>query len=529
MSKEGSTYIDPIKSYKTGENAYLNTGMIEKVYNEQKPGTFYQDMGHYGAGYDFYQQIWFCTKYQTQEFEPVWVLYVDGKATTTYAIFAKVGKIGTDIIETNVTNSDKNRKISLEKLNNRYGYRDAYSHRKSLKWGAYVFIGLSAKNIALIEKKTGTGTTTATPATTATTAVVTPQTNVETTNSANSSTTAGRSGSGKNNEETSNSPRTVTNAEKAWALNNPAGVDFTPKKAPKKSSKSNKSSRNNAPQKNPNNGLSTVTIKKMPEKIYSNGIKFTNTNPYIEQRYTIPGPINSEGVSEIRQIVRRHIFDIIPNTFEFNNLSSTWEEVPRNGNFNMIDWSKYNLTKVGFKFLIQGTRTDTFNFEQQKKADGSLIPIPPPISTIVNDGMSISIDEQVANIRQIGAAPYPVRLYNLNTLLTDEYRFPYESPGKGILWVISDMNITASRVTPKAKNIAVAEVSISLIEYPEIGRDIIFLPPLVPTQPVPKCVGKKCKTTTTTPLGLQVEGTYGYVPKNDLQSPSPSQPDTTPA
>jgi hypothetical protein len=532
MSKEGSTYKNPIKSYTDASKWTIEQkAIVEQVFSNQTPGTFLQDMGQDIGGGTISQSVWYCTKYVTSALNiRIWVrTFLNGTkvvATTNYAILIKSGEANSGVSFFRTTAGVTEKRITSA-FTGRFGQSDSINQRWKFQWGAYTFIGLSAPELESLKKQLGGGSETRVTIPGAA-AASTPETNIETTNSANSRTTGGRSGSGKNNEETSNSPRTVTNAEKAWALNNPAGVDFTPK-APKKSSKSNKSSRNNAPQKNPNNGLSTVTIKKMPEKIYSNGIKFTNTNPYIEQRYTIPGPINSEGVSEIRQIVRRHIFDIIPNTFEFSNLSSAWEEVPRNGNFNMVDWSKYNLTKVGFKFLIQGTRTDTFNFEQQKKADGSLIPIPPPISTIVNDGMSISIDEQVANIRQIGAAPYPVRLYNLNTLLTDEYRFPYESPGKGILWVIGDMNITASRVTPKAKNIAVAEVNISLIEYPEIGRDIIFLPPLVPTQPVPKCVGKKCKTTTTTPLGLQVEGTYGYVPKNDYQSPSPSQPDTTPA
>jgi hypothetical protein len=189
----------------------------------------------------------------------------------------------------------------------------------------------------------------------------------------------------------------------------------------------------------------------------------------------------------------------------------------------MVDWSKYNLTKVGFKFLVTGTRTDTFTFKQEKNSDGALLPVKPPISTLVNDGLSKSIDEQISNIRQIGAAPYPVKLYNLNTLLTDEYRFPYESPGKGILWVIGDMNITASRVTEKARNIAVAEVNISLIEYPEIGRDIIYIPPLVPTDPVPKCIGKKCETTTTSPRGLQTP-TYLWPQGNGLEAPPPTTP-----
>lgn len=563
MSKEGSTYLSPIKSYTEGDGSTYLKGMVEKVYSEQKPGTFFKDAGHYGAGYDFNPVIWYCTKYKTKELEPVWVSYTTAgggapHATDQYAIFVKVGKFGTDIIETKQTNG-KIRKVSLEALNGRYGYRDAYSLQKSFQWGAYVFIGLSKANIAYVTKSM----TTPNAGTLDTSGLVTDATTaVTTTNTANSAATNGRAGNGETQTET---PATIarggesgmnyaeTMASRAgWAnyssyLNSqgsgaggasgPSGPSTPGSKSPK-----NKSGKKTTSSKDTSTGLTTVTIKKLPEKIYSNAVNFVNTHPYIEQSVEIPGPPNKDGVTEMQKITRRHIFDIIPNSFEFTNLSSAWEEVPRSGNFNMVDWSKYNLTKVGFKFLLHGRRQDSFSYglrngsvlswdpndprgREKALANEAIQKAKPPITTVVNDGFGISIDDQIENIRKMAGAPVPVRLYNLNTLLTNEFRYPYETPGKGILWVIGDLSITASRLTANAKNIAVAEVTISLIEYPEIGREIIYLPPLVPTQPVPKCKGAKCKTTTSLDLGLQVEGTYAYVPKGSFEVPSPTQPD----
>ena len=530
MSKEGSTYKNPVKAYTSGTTwTEADKAKIQKIFSNQTPGTFLEDFGQSNSNGGTVRSVWFCTKYTNGEplNNRVWVrtFLVDGKpkATTNYAILVKGGEAGTSYVYRRNESSGKADPVVAISFTGRYGYNDIGTQKGKFQWGTYTFVGLGVLEIENLQKQLGGGAETTITIPGAAAAVAA-------TNAGQNSATGGRSGTGTNTGSSQNTPpatNTPSNPSNSPAApTTPAAKKAGPKTPGKNTT--NKSAKNNKSSGSQNNGLSTVTIKKLPEKIYSNGINFTNTNPYMEQRYTIPGAINTDGVSEIKQIVRRHIFDILPNSFEFSSLSSAWEEVPRSGNFNMMDWSKYNLTKVGFKFLIQGRRTDTFAFPETRAANGALIPAKPSISTSVNDGMSVSIDEQVANIRQIGAAPYPVRLYNLNTLLTDEYRFPYESPGKGIQWIIGDMNITASRVTPKARNIAVAEVNITLIEYPEIGREIIYIPPLVPTQPTPKCTGPKCKTTTTQPLGLQ-SSTYQFTSKNDLGTPNPTQPDTTTA
>jgi hypothetical protein len=183
------------------------------------------------------------------------------------------------------------------------------------------------------------------------------------------------------------------------------------------------------------------------------------------------------------KIIRTHVFDIIPNSFEFSQLSSVWNEVERSGNYAMVDWSKYNLTKCTFRFLVAGKRTDTVPVGQTATK-----------STVVNDGMDVSIDEQIEILRAMGGSPYPITLHNLNTLTSTSFRFPYVNNTRNLQWVIADMSITATRLTPNGRKMAAAEVSITLNEYPIIARDIIALPPLTPKNPVPKtCKPKPCK------------------------------------
>ena len=146
------------------------------------------------------------------------------------------------------------------------------------------------------------------------------------------------------------------------------------------------------------------------------------------------------------------------------------------------DWSKYNLTKCTFRFLIAGKRTDVIDAGTATAK-----------SVIVNDGLDISIDEQIEILRAMGGAPYPVVLHNLNTLTKTSFRFPYVNNTRNLQWVIADMSVTATRMTPNGRKMAAAEVSITLNEYPVIARNIIALPPLVPDNPPPTtCRPKPC-------------------------------------
>lgn len=233
---------------------------------------------------------------------------------------------------------------------------------------------------------------------------------------------------------------------------------------------------------------STIVVKLKPDKNIFNGTSLYSgyvDKPYIEQTITLFRTELDERNQQQptrERIVRRHVFEIIPNSFEFSQLSSGWNEVERSGNYSLVDWAKYNLTTCSFRFLVASRRVDTVTIGATTT------------STLVNDGMDVSIEQELENIRIIGGSPSPVKFYNFNKLLSTSYRFPYLDNTRGIQWVIRDMSVTATRLTPNGRGIAAAEVSITLNEYPQIARDIVSLPPLSPDRPTPKqCNPKPCE------------------------------------
>lgn len=253
----------------------------------------------------------------------------------------------------------------------------------------------------------------------------------------------------------------------------------------------------------------TVITIKPDKKIYSGSNDFTL--PYMKQF------INHFNAAESsrERIERIHVFEMIPNSFEFSQLSSTWNETARSGNYPLVDWSNYNLTKVSFRFLVVAKKLEVNQFYRIDPVT-KVKTLEKQTSSIVNDGLLVPIDTQLDNIRSMAGAPAPIRLYNVNNLLSTEYRYPYTNNTRNLQWIINDCSITATRFTDNGNNISAAEVSLTLTEFPVTGREIIPLPPLTPdTPPPPACrpgsTDPKCNTTTNTSGGLWVENTFKYL------------------
>ena len=225
----------------------------------------------------------------------------------------------------------------------------------------------------------------------------------------------------------------------------------------------------------------TIITMKPDRKIFTGSNDFTL--PYMKQF------INHFNAAESsrERIERIHVFEMIPNSFEFSQLSSQWNETARSGNYPLVDWSNYNLTKVSFRFLVVAKKLEVNQFYRVDPVT-KIKTLEKQTSSIVNDGLLVSIDEQLDNIRAMAGAPAPIKLYNVNTLLSTEYRYPYTNNTRNLQWVINDCSITATRFTDNGNSISAAEVSLTLTEYPIIGRDIIPIPPLTPdTPPPPAC------------------------------------------
>lgn len=188
--------------------------------------------------------------------------------------------------------------------------------------------------------------------------------------------------------------------------------------------------------------------------VAANNFAVTPDTPYILQTYTLADQVNPNNYTNVRKIFT---IDIVPNSFEFSQLASTWNDIDRPGNFALTDWGKYNLLKANFKFVISA-----------KTPQGPL------------DGMKNSIETQLDLIRKIAQTPHPIRLVNCTPYLSKSFKFPFIKTGEEIQFIISDLSVNAIRFTPGGVHeTSVAEVTLSLTEYsnPNMGT-LAVLPPL---------------------------------------------------
>lgn len=521
-SQEGSSYQNPIRFYAQNNGAAMvSWEKGKRAFDNQKPGIFVDDLIT-GATY-------MCTKYKTSNNEPVWVMINAAtlQPTQVYKILVNMGKSGDE--PSTVSIDGKKTKYTSSVIKQRLPENKQYNLKT---YGSFIFIRLSDSDIARITGEPISN------------APVTPTVDIDTgskplatevTNSQRRiaemyeymrTDSNGRSGFGATLPSESDETqymRTDASGRSGFGATTPAklrtSADYIPNPrggielpseivptSPKPDGSTNPSgsaggkktnpSRRTPSGKNPYPGNSTTVVKLLPDKILYSGAPFSASSPYMQQVIT---DFDRRNMSRQR-IIRTHVFDIVPNSFEFSQLSSTWNEVERSGNYPMVDWSKYNLTKCTFRFLIAGERTDTVSLTNSLSQ-----------STVVNDGLDVSVEKQIENLRAMAGGPNPITLHNLNMLTNTSFRFPYIDNSRNLQWVIADMSLTATRLTEKGRAISAAEVSITLNEYPVIARDIIYLPPLRPDNPVPKqCKPKPCKKQNPREDDLWYESTYTW-------------------
>ena len=491
-TKEGLTWKNPIRMQVTGTR---QAAVGATIFNNQVPGLFVSDFGGFAGGAVTYV----CTAFVTEKNEPVWAKIdadnISGKPSVLADYSVLVNYDDKDTART-ISTSDKLINYEKDKLSKRKKYNTLGNVKI---FGTYVFLGLSTKDVQRFSTKSDYMRKYIEDRyldSELLLKMATVPTALKELYDFMSKDSNGNTGPGfRQFEEQTDTNAAPKPASAATTSNNGS-------KNPSASSSGKSSSSTSTAPAMP--ASKPVTIKILDAKIMNNGNDFGSYNmnerrPYMEQKYFVYA--DESGKATKQEITRRHVFDVVPNSFEFSQLSSTWNEVERSGNYPLVDWAKYNLTKVSFRFLVHGTRTDV-----RDSSSGT-------ISTVVNDGLEISIDEQLDNLRSIGGAAKTIRIYNMNTLLTDSYRYPYLSKAGAIQWVIGDMSVTATRLTPNGSRIATAEVSMTLTEYPVIGRDIVALPPLSPSKPI--IPGTK-KTPPPPVVGLQ-SSTLTWPPDEPLQ------------
>jgi len=203
-------------------------------------------------------------------------------------------------------------------------------------------------------------------------------------------------------------------------------------------------------------GEATVSVKtsngysEIPQRTLEN-------KPYIFQRYT-----DSKGDLYERKFAFTHI----PQTISYTPGGSEWNEIPRSTDSPLVEWNSWNLTKVQMSFIVAGKRNES----------GVAVP----------DGIDIDVEDELQLLRAMATLPFPVTIFGLDDIFDLQLR-QASITGVPSEWAITDLSITAKRRTTFSPSlISVAQVNLSLTEYPIEKQNIYRLPKLrIPGTPPP--------------------------------------------
>lgn len=515
MTTEGDSYQNPIRGIAEGvrDSRYWDSQALLEVFNNQKPGIVVRESAAITP------RTFKCTKYKKLTGEPIWaeidnnnmIILGDYYIYTRYINSANPMYNYLLTLADTIETSTQTKKLLGSFNATQTALRQQIFNKKIV--GNYFFIKLTNYEVSQIKGDGELGLF-----------------NNPTSSSAGDTNAIAHEALNRSPEmyrhmRTDSNGRTGYGTIKSRDMDqylpsggdglNVNGFDFAKAEADEKKRRENIKNNNNTKGGNAKNGggKSPITGRTAIKVINKKLQLFTNNPTALDLPY-MKQTINHFSAKENsrQRIERTHVFEMIPNSFEFSQLSSAWNEVSRSGNYPLVDWSNYQLTKVSFSFLVVAknllTNSVYAGTGDNKRLESST-------SVIVNDGLLVSIDEQLDNIRAMLGTPAPITLYNMNTLLSTEYRYPYTKNTRNMQWVINDASITATRLTSNGKAISAAEVSITLTEYPNIAREIIPLPPLTPdvkppTTCKPNSGDPKCTPVDPT-YGLWVENTYKYI------------------
>lgn len=203
-------------------------------------------------------------------------------------------------------------------------------------------------------------------------------------------------------------------------------------------------------------GEATVSVKT------SNGYnhipqRTLEDRPYIFQRYT-------DGKSNLYE--RKFVFTHIPQTISYTPGGTEWNEVPRSTDSPLVEWDSWTLTKVQMSFIVAGVRNES--------------------GVIVPDGIDVDVEDELQMLRAMATLPFPVTIFGLDDIFDLQLR-QASITGVPSEWAITDLSITSKRRTTFTPSlISVAQINLSLTEYPIEKQNIYRLPKLqIPNTPPP--------------------------------------------
>ena len=160
--------------------------------------------------------------------------------------------------------------------------------------------------------------------------------------------------------------------------------------------------------------------------------------------------------------VERFFFPMIPNTVSYSGLGSRWVEIPRKGDFPIVEWSDWALMKVQFEFLVAKEM----------------------------DGLFHDVAGQLNQLRRMAQRRNPVVVHGMDNLFQLQLKRAADT-NKPLQFVIADFTIQSQRrtVLEGDKEITAAQCSMTLQEMPIEDMNLVTMsiPPLhdssVPTTP----------------------------------------------
>jgi hypothetical protein len=151
--------------------------------------------------------------------------------------------------------------------------------------------------------------------------------------------------------------------------------------------------------------------------------------------------------------VDRFFFPMIPNTVSYSGLGSRWVEIPRKGDYPIVEWSDWSLMKIQFEFLVAHE----------------------------NDGLFADVAVQLDQLRRMSQRKNPVSVFGMDRLFELQVKRASRT-GRALQFVIAEFTIQSQRRTVELgpKEITAAQCSMTLQEIPieEMSLISMGVPPL---------------------------------------------------
>jgi hypothetical protein len=175
--------------------------------------------------------------------------------------------------------------------------------------------------------------------------------------------------------------------------------------------------------------------------------------------YTLPSGQGNNARPHIAQTgsfseeTDRFFFRQIPNTVSYSGLGSKWVEIPRKGDFPIVEWSDWTLMKVQFEFVLAHE----------------------------GDGLFDDVAADIDQLRRMAQRPLPVSVFGMDQLFAVQMKRA-AATGKAMQFVIAEFTVRSLRRTilEGDKEIAAAQCSMTLQEIPIEEMTVVqmSIPPL---------------------------------------------------